>query len=104
MATTVEKHTCKKCKSTYFSINGVKSSCPFHYETNSIFNHNYSVDEERELSKLRQEYVGKTISTVDGQIIVLEVLDLKNIEFILMPSHRIFVAPFSYIAELIENI
>ena len=104
MSLKTEKHTCNHCKHVYYTVDDAPISCPFHYEKDSAFHtHNYTIDDERKLYRLRNEYIGKHISVDDGLIIILEVLDLDNIEFILMPSHRIFVASFSYINNLIQS-
>ena len=97
----ITKHLCDHCKEKYYTIDDTPECCPFHYvKGGTFYDHNYTIDEERKLSQLRHEYIGKCIPIDDGLIIILEVLDLDNIEFILMPTHRIYVASFSYINDL----
>lgn len=92
------KMQCPECGGEYYVIQGAPTSCPFHYSKNSAYNRDCTnIEKERELSDLRHEYVGKVISVESGLIIILEVLSLEYVEFILMPEHRIYVAPLSSI-------
>lgn len=95
------KHKCYRCGITYHVFEGTPTSCPVHYVEGGQFNlDEYTDADHRELSELRDRYVGKRISVHDGLIIVIEVLDKKHIEFILLPHHKIYVAPLSYITTL----
>ena len=107
----IHKHICNRCKFTYYTLGSTTpSSCPIHYDPNSPFNIlNYTKEESIQLSKLRENLVGKTISVDDGLIIITEVLDIhsKTIEFIVMPSHRIYTTTLDnlccYIPILCQN-